>query len=236
MNSSLFKSILVASTLLMIATSSNTVMAQQSSPTFKFSLFKIDNFLISKTISLDADFAAANPGLEIPAPFRIAIPEQNGITPLYNVGDGSNGEILKISFTTGNRETPISERKLVENIRFIAMTLPLVDQTQRLDNLADLVRTQIFPMATNGYQDIQYVGAKASTFGDLVVLEAVGQYIDPSIGLMLVHIVGYPNPNDINSVFAVSNIVADMFDFSSFDDLGFTGGGRTLSSFEYLNK
>lgn len=236
MSNSLFKSILMASTFLFLAMNSSAATAQQTAPTFKFSLFEVEGFTISKTISLDADFTAANAGLEIPAPFKIAIPEQSGITPLYNVGDGSNGEILKISFTTGDRETPMSERKLVENIRFVTMSLPLKDQTQRLDNLADLIQNQIFAMATQGYQNIQYVGAKTSTFGGLVVLEAVGQYIDPSIGLMLVHIVGYPNPNDANSVFAVSNIVADMFELSSYDDLAFTGGGRTLSSFEYLDK
>ncbi|MCF6303628.1 MAG: hypothetical protein L3J13_10625, partial [Devosiaceae bacterium] len=146
------------------------------------------------------------------------------------------GEILTISFATGNKETPIEERKLVENIRFVTMSLPLTDPTERLDNLATVIKNHIFVAATDGYEQIQYVGAKSSTVGDLIVLEAVGQYVDPSIGLMLLHIVGYPNPNNANSIFAVSSIVADKFEFSTYDDLSLTGGGRTMASFEYIDE
>lgn len=236
MNKNIFRSILAASSLLVFTLSTNIASAQENSPTFKISLFDVEGFTISKTINLDVDFAAENKGLEILAPFKISIPQQTGITPLYDVGNGTNDEILKISFATGDRETPMEERKLVENIRFVSMWLPLGDQAERLDNLANLVKNHIFVAATDGYEEIQYIGAKSSTLGDLVVIEAVGQYVDPSIGLMLLHVIGYPNPDDANSIFAVSSIVADMFEFSTFDDLTLTGGGRTLASFEYLNK
>lgn len=213
-----------------------TSMAQDAQPSIKFNLFEATGVTLSTIINLDEEFAAKNEGLEIRAPFKIHVTQQDGITPLYNVGDGTTGEILKISFTTGDRNTPISERKLVENIRFVSMSLPLGDQSARLESLADLIGSQIYIAAVDGYEQNEYIGAKSSTFGDLVVIEAVGKYIDPSLGLMFLHIVGYPNPNDANSIFAVSSIVADKFEFETFDDLEFTGGGRTLASFAYLGE
>ena len=120
----------------------------------------------------------------------------------------------------------------MENIRFVSMTLPIADPQERLETLENIIKTQVFTSAVAGYEQPEFIGSKASEINGLVVVEAVANISTPPIGLMYVHIVGYPNPNDTNSIFAVSAIVADKFDFTNYDDLERTGGGKTLSSFE----
>ena len=68
------------------------VLAQEASANIKFSLFNVEGFDLRTTITFDEEFAAENEGLQILAPFKIAIPQQENITPLYNVGNGSNDE------------------------------------------------------------------------------------------------------------------------------------------------
>ncbi|MCF6326484.1 MAG: hypothetical protein L3J21_04225 [Devosiaceae bacterium] len=209
------------------------VLASEDGFSFKFNLFSTEGLVVSDNYTIDEDFGQRN-GLEILAPFKFQIPRQDNVTPLFTTGTGSGGMILKINFTTGEKDTDINDRQFIENIQFVGMTLPLGDAEERIAVLTRLLRNDAFNGATADYEQKEVLGSRNAKIGDLDVVDVVGRYIDPDLGLIYVRIVGFPNPNAPRAVFSVSNIVADRFDFTSLDELEFTGGGKTLSSFEYI--
>ncbi len=213
---------------------SGAAMSQESEPSFKFSLFEINGLVITSKYNINQAFGERF-GLTIPASFSVDVPKPNDVTTFLNPGSGDDGLQLKIDFVTGDENTELSERQLIENQRFVTMILPVGDPEERLKNLARLLANDGFNSAVAGFEESEYIGARGVKVGDYDAVEVVGKYIDPSIGLLYVRLVGIPNPDSENSIFSVANIVADKFDLSSLDDLALTASGKTLDSFKYLN-
>ena len=215
--------------------STGATMAQDAQPSIKITLFEADGVVISDTIRIDQEFANTY-GVSVDAPFKIGVPRQENVTPLYEPGNSPDSAMLKINYTTGTRETPIEERQLIENIQFVGMSIPMGDVEQRVATMADLLINQAIPTALKGYEGGEYLGALRRQIGDIEVVDTAGQYIDPNLGRMYLHVVGYLNPNDENSVFAVANVVGARFDLKTLDDLALTATGETIDSFRYLEK
>ncbi len=220
-------------TLLALIFFSSPAMANEDGFSFKFDLFSVEGFVVSDNYTIDENFGQRN-DVEVLAPFTFKIPRQDNVTPLFTTGSGSGGMIIKINFTTGDKDTDISERQFIENMQFVSMVLPLGDPEERIAVLTQLLRVDVFNSATADYEQKELMGSRNAKIGDLDVVDVVGRYIDPDLGLIYVRIVGFPNPNGPDAIFSVSNILADRFDFTSLDDLEFTGGGKALSSFEYI--
>jgi len=210
-------------------------MASENGFSFKFNLFSTEGFVISDTYTIDEGFAQRN-NVEVLAPFTFKIPRQDNVTPLFNTGSGSGGMIIKVNFTTGDKDTHISERQFIENIQFVSMVLPLGEPEERIAVLTRLLSNDAFNGATASYEQKEFIGSRTAKIGDLDVVDVVGRYIDPNLGLVYVRLVGILNPDSPDAIFSVSNIVADRFEFTSLDELEFTGGGKTLSSFEYISE
>ncbi len=212
---------------------STPAFASEDGFSFKFNLFSVEGFVVTDNYTIDEDFGQRN-DVEVLAPFTFKIPRQDNVTPLFIIGSGSGGMIIKINFTTGDKDTDINERNFIENTQFISMVLPMGEPEERIAVLTQLLRTDAFNGATADYEQKELMGSRNAKIGDLDVVDVVGRYIDPDLGLVYVRIVGFPNPDSPDAVFSVSNILAERFDFSSLDELEFTGGGKTLSSFEYI--
>ena len=210
-------------------------MAQEEAPSFKFSLFEVEGFVISDSYTIGKSFAERFE-LSVRVPFTIDVPRQDNVTTFFDPGDGTDDMQLKIDFVTGDKDTELSDRLLIENQRFVTLTLPMGPPEERLQALARLLANDGFSMAVAGYKQNEYIGTRGTKIGDYDAIEVVGRYVDPAIGVLYVRIVGIPNPNGEISIFSVANVVADKFDLSDPDDLALTGSGKTLSSFEYIGE
>ncbi len=221
--------------LAFVLSSAATGLAQEGSASFKFSLFEVEGFVISDSYTIDKSFAERFE-LSVPVPFTIDVPRQDNVTTFLNPGDGTDDMQLKIDFVTGDKDTELSDRLLIENQRFVTLTLPMGPAEERLQTLARLLANDGFNRAVAGYEQNEYIGTRGTKIGDYDAIEVVGRYVDPAIGLLYVRIVGIPNPDGETSIFSVSNVVADRFDLTGPDDLSLTGSGKTLASFEYIGE
>ncbi|HHG91122.1 MAG TPA: hypothetical protein ENJ90_11695 [Devosia sp.] len=226
---------LVLASLVLALFSVTASLAQQEGPSFKFSLFEVEGFVISDSYTIDKSFGERFE-LSVPVPFSVDVPRQDNVTTFLNPGDGTDDMQLKIDFVTGDRDTELSDRRLIENQRFVTMTLPMGPPEERLQVLARLLANDGFNRAVASYEKNEYIGTRGTKIGDYDAIEVVGRYVDPAIGLLFVRIVGIPNPDGETSIFSVANIVADMFELTGPDDLALTGSGKTLASFEYIGK
>ncbi len=202
------------------------VVAQDNTATFKFNLFSIEGLVIGDTYSIDAEFGERN-GISVPVPFKILTPREDGVEVILEPPSEGSGEILKVNFVS-------EDRQLIENMRLVNMRLPLGPQEERLTILARLLANSGFSQAVAGYEQSEFIGVRETKIGDYDGVEAIGKYIDPDLGLMYARLVGIPNPDRPESIFAVANIVASRFDFESLDDLARTHTGTMLRFFEYL--
>ncbi len=211
----------------------NPAIAGEDGFSFKFNLFSVDSFVITDNYTIDEGFGQRN-DVEVLAPFTFKIPRQDNVTPLFTTGSGSGGMIIKVNFTTGEKDADISERQFIENIQFVSMVLPLGEPEERIAVLTRLLSNDVFNSATADYEQKEFIGSRNAKIGDLDVVDVVGRYIDPDLGLVYVRLVGILNPNSPDAIFSVSNILGERFEFTNLDELEFTGGGKTLSSFEYI--
>jgi len=227
--------ILIAAVLSVFGFSPALAQQQQKGPSVKFNLFSLEGLVISDNYSIGAKFSQRY-GIPVPAPFSFKVPRQNNVTPLFETGTKSEGMLVKINFTTGDAGADNSDRLLIENLQFVVMTLPLGERKQRLTRMAKLLANDGFNTVVAAYAEKEYIGGRETKIGDYDAVEVVGKYIDPDLGLIYARLVGILNPDAMDGVFAVANIVAARFDLQSLDDLALTGGGKTLSSFKYVKE
>ncbi len=214
----------VALTLFCVA--AGPVRAQDNTPSVTFNLFSLEGLVVGDTYSIDGAFSEKN-GVPVPAPFRFLVPREDNVTPLFTLPDASGGLMIKVNFTT-------EDRQLIENLLFVNMRLPMVEREERLTILARLLANDGYKQAVSDYPQNEYIGARETKVGDYDGVEVVGKYIDPQLGLMYLRLVGIPNPNGVESVFAISNIVASRVQLESVGDLARTRSGTALRHFEYL--
>jgi hypothetical protein len=212
--------------LTLFASGSAISPAQENSPSVTFNLFSVEGLVVGDTYSIDAAFGEQH-GVSVPAPFRFLVPREDGVTPLFQAPNGSDGMLIKVNFAT-------EDRQLIENMRFVTMTLPLGDGADRLTVLARLLANDGFNQAVATYPENEYIGAREIKIGDYDAVEVVGKYIEPQLGLMYLRLVGIPNPGGAASIYAVINVVASRVELQSIDDLARTRSGTALRFFEYL--
>jgi len=220
---------------IMFVSGPGPALAQQEGPSVKFNLFSLEGLTISDNYTIGVDFGRRFE-IPVPAPFSFKVPRQNDVTPLFEPGSEPKGMLVKINFTTGDADIDNSDRLLIENLQFVTMTLPVAEREERLTILAKLLANEAFNAAVAAYEQKEYIGARETTIGDYDAVEVVGKYIDPDLGLVYIRIVGIPNPGAADGIYAVANVVAARFDLQNMDDLALTGGGKTLSSFEYIKE
>lgn len=211
-------------------------MAQDAQPSFKFNLFEVDEFIVSDIYNF-GKIRAESLGRPINAPFTFQVPRQDNVTPLFETGTEPGGMFVKINFATGGKDTPITERQLIENLQFIPMTLPIDDDLDvRMQNLTNLLIKEAFPQVTKNREGVEYIGARRTQIGDINAIDAVGKYIDADLGTMYVRITGFVNPDGVDAVYSVVNLVASRYEITNLDQLFLTGSGKTIESFEYIQE
>jgi hypothetical protein len=229
-----FTATLAAAILGFLPGAAAPAVAQENQASFKINLFSAEGFVVSDIYSIDAEYGQTNQ-IEVPAPFRFKIPRRDGITPFFETGV-PGGMLIKVHFTTGDRETAEQDRTYLENLQFIGMTLPLVEPEERINILARMLANEAFDNVTANYEQKEFIGARMAKLGEMDVVEVLGKYIDPELGLMYARIIGMPNPDAEQSIFVVANIVADRFELQSPNDLALTSTGKAIASFEYLSE
>lgn len=200
--------------------------AQEASGSVSLNLLSVDGLVVGSTLKIDADYAAEH-GIEVPAPFSVLIPTADGLLELIEKAPEDSTAFFKMNFATEDLE-------LIENIQFVPFTVEMDDHEVRMLVTAQVMSRAAFDAATAGYAERSLVGVRETTAGDLPAVEVVGTYQDPQLGLIYLRIVGIPNPNGPESVFAVANVVASREPLPSPDDFPRTRGGAAIRHFEYL--
>ncbi len=213
----------------------NTANAGENNPSVKFGFLSTNGLIISDTIIVDADFSKKHNIPAIMTPFQIKVPRQNGLERLIEYGTEPNSMIIKLNFVT-NSGKENENRQLVENLQFIPMSVDMTDPEDRIKALTNLMVNDAFNMVTQNYEKKEYIGARRAKINNIDVIDAVGSFIEPNLGLIYVRITGYLNPNKTDGIFSVANIVADKYDITNLEQLFLTGSGKTIESFEYLRE
>jgi hypothetical protein len=211
-----------------VFTAADVAQAQtDQGPVVDFNLFSAKNLVVGSTIKVDAEFAEKH-DMDVPAPFSVIIPTSEDFFTAARFGPRGDA-YMKISFAT-------NEKQLIDNLRFVTMTVPLVEAEERLKLTAKMLAGQGLATAVRGYGNAQRKGIRRIRIGKYDAVEVVGSYTDSELGLMFVRLVGIPNPNSKFSIFAVINVVAGQTKIESADDLSSkTRSGRSLTTFRYLN-
>jgi len=207
--------------------------AQENKPSIKYNLFSVDGLVISDIINIDAKFAQEH-NIPILTPFTIKVPRQKDVTSLFEYGTAPNSMIIKINFATGGKNLPNEERELIENLQFIPFDIEMTDDEDRLKRLTNLMPIDAFNMATQAYEQKEFIGARRTVINGIDVIDGVGKYTHPQLGLVYVRITGFLNKDDVNGVFAMSNLVANKYDITNLEQIFLTNAGKTIESFEYL--
>lgn len=163
----------------------------------KVTPFSVTGLEVSKSYSIDKTYGEKH-GREIPAPFQFALPVMDGVKPYFETPTEGDSTYLKISFAT-------EEKQLIENIRFIPFQVEMVEKQKRIHTTANLLANQGFELATKSYKDVKRLAVVQSEIGGHDAAVVVGQYTDPSIGLMYVRLVGIINPHNKHSILIFAN-------------------------------
>lgn len=214
--------------LILIGVHAGSGLAQDNSPSATFNLFSVEGLVVGDTYTFDAEFAERL-NVEILAPFRFLTPRADGVKVIFQRPTEGTTELIKINFVT-------EDEQLIENLRFVAITLPMVEPEGRVQILNRFLSNDAYNMSVNSYEQHEFLGARETVIGETPGIEAIGKYIDPSLGLMYVRLVGIINPDSEHSILAVSNVVSDRAELESLDDLARTFTGTALRHFEYLNE
>lgn len=202
-------------------------LGQETGGSITFNLLSIEGLVVGTTVTIDADFGAEH-GIAVPAAFSVLIPTADDVRELMDPAPKPGNAFAKISFAT-------EELVLIENIQFVPFTVPGEEMQARLQQTAELMAGPAFQAATEGYAEPVRIGVRETTAGEHPAIEVIGTYQDPDLGLMYLRIVGIPNPNGPDSVFAVANVVAALEPLPSPDDFPRTRGGAALRHFDYLD-
>lgn len=192
----------------------------------RFNLFSLEGAYVSRVFNFDAGYSEKY-GIPVPAPFGLKIPIHKDIKL---IADGQpDGGFVKFTFATQGEP-----RKFIENFHVIDMTIGMAeDQAVRINTLAQLIEKKALPMAVKGFSDVKLVGMRQTQVNGIAAVELVATYTDPSIGPMVLQIVGLLNQNAPESYLVLHNLSLAMAPLSGVDQLPDSLGGRVLASFSY---
>ena len=195
----------------------------------EFNVLRIDGLVIGKKIAIDEEFARKYK-IEVKAPFEFIVPKETGVKIFAAFPPETGGEWTKISFAT-------EDKKLIENLRFTSLTVPLGEESQRVAILQDLLVKKGMPKALKGYPKTKILGARPMKIKDLAGVEAIAAYEDPDVGLMFVWMVGILNPKSPNGVMAIVQINPKKSQVTQPADIGKKGiAAKSLSTFKFITK
>jgi hypothetical protein len=193
----------------------------------KFNLLSVEGLVVGTTVRVDAAFGAKH-GVKVPSPFEVVVPKTADVIALMDAAPKPGDSFVKFNFGT-------EDKKLVENIQFVPMTLPLEPEEQRLKVLAKLLAEKAFPKAVEKAKESKRLSVRKVDVNGIASVEVVGLWQSETEGKMYLRIVGMPHPRKPESVFAVANIVAAREEVPNPDDLPRTRGGTVLRHFKYLD-
>lgn len=193
----------------------------------KFNLFSVKDLVVGTPVRVDAAFAAKY-RVDVPAPFEVLVPRTSGMKALMVAAPKPGNAIVKINFGT-------ADDKLIENIQFVPMTLPLAPDKDRLAILARLLSTEGFEQGVKGALASKRLGARKIEVGGLPAVEVVGLWRSKDEGKVYLRLVGIPHPHKKEGVFAAANIIAAREEVPTVDDFQRTRGGVMLKHFKYLD-
>jgi hypothetical protein len=193
----------------------------------KFNLLSIEGLVVGTTVRIDSAFAAKH-GVTVASPFQVLVPKPTDELTLMDPAPKPGSSLVKFNFAT-------KDRKLIENIQFVPMTLPLGPEEQRLKLLAKLLAGQAFPSAVAKAVESKRLGVRKVDINGIASVEVVGFWQSATEGKMYIRIVGIPHPRRPQSVFTVANVVAARQDVPTANDMPRTRGGTVLRNFKYLD-
>jgi hypothetical protein len=166
-------------------------------------------------------------GADIKAPFEFSVPVSPGIQELANPAPKPGTAILKLNFAS-------MDKKLIENIQFQPLVLPLAPPEDRLKMLARILATEVFPQAVKGAVSSRRLAVRRVIVNGVAGAEVLGFWESATEGRMLMRIVGIPHPKKADGIFTVANIVAKRLVVPTPDDLPRTRTGAVLRYFRFL--
>lgn len=189
--------------------------------------FKIEGGVIGRKISVDRAFAEKHQ-VEVPAPFEFIVPRDKNIAYFMAFPPEIKGaEYFRLSFAT-------KEKKLVENLRMVDLTIPLVEREKRIRGTVLFLLKKALPMAFKGYEEPRYIGNRVGRVGPCDAVEVLGQYVDPAIGLVFVRLVAILNPDSEHAVLAVANINPALSEVKTPEDAARKGyTAKAIATFEF---
>jgi hypothetical protein len=193
----------------------------------KFNLLSIKGLVVGTTVKIDAAFGEKH-GVKVASPFQVLVPKTENVQALMDPAPKPGDSFVKFNFAT-------PDRKLIENIQFVPMKLPLGPEEQRLKLLAKLLTERVFPKAVAKSVDSKRLSVRKVDINGIASVEVVGLWQSAAEGKMYIRIVGIPHPRRPESVFTVANVVAARQDVPSANDLPRTRGGTALRHFKYLD-
>ncbi len=200
---------------------------EQGEPRIELNPLSIEGASLQKIITVDRQFEQKYER-PVPAPFQFGLPVSDTIQTFIQPPVPNDVTLLKISFATPGKE-------LIENIRFIPMTVPKTELPERIKATARLLAQKAFPMAVEGYQGAKRLGVVQANIGDYDAVVVVGQYHDPQLGPMFVRLVGVLHPDSEHCILMIANIVPKHSEAKAPDQLHKQGMTfRVIESLHYL--
>ena len=134
---------------------------------------------------------------------------------------------VKISYVT-------PEKQLIENIRFVDMTVPMADNKKRLALVRQLLAKKGLPVALKGYENVKVFGFRNAIINGLSTVQAAARFEDAKYGVIYLWLVGILNPDGTHCIMAMSQITLKS-EVKKPQDIAQKGlAARTLSTFKYL--
>ena len=189
-------------TLIVLAGFANGVQAQGSGEA-GFNLFDLEGAATNRVFLFD-DGYTEDYGIEVPVPFSLAVPNQDGVELIAD-GQPDGGAFARFTFVTGD------PRQFVENIQVVTATIPMPEEAEdpqaaRVEMSAALLRDRVFPVAVQDFEGGEILAIEAYEFDGYVGVQLIGRYTDPEIGPMLLRLAAHPNPEAPASYVTVANI------------------------------
>lgn len=199
--------------------------AQGAGAEVTFNLFSIDGLVVGDTIAIDAAYAEKY-SVKVPTSFEFLVPREDGVLTLYNTPQTDGGLQIKVSFAT-------PDYKLIENLHFVTLTVPMGTPEERAKALADLMVNHAYPQSVSKFEKPEMMGWRDTTINSYPAVEVVGRYVDPEWGDMFVRVVGIIPEDAAEGVVAISNLVFARTPITDLQDLSRTRAGVALSRFKF---
>lgn len=189
----------------------------------------VDGLVIGKRMQIDQEFAAKYK-TDVKSPFEFIIPKLEDVKVFAAFPPETGGEYIKISYAA-------ADDKLIENLRFVNLTVPLVEKEKRLAMLNDLLVNRAIPMAVKGYANPKFMGSRRASINGLDAVEAAARFEDPAIGVMYVWLVGILDPESENGVMAMNQIAPTKSEVKTPKDIGKKGiAVKSISTFKFMKE